>query len=62
MAGTALPFMKSQRGELAIRLADGKHIDNESLLETLEWPDKEKVMMRLQQQVAPAGAPPMPPQ
>lgn len=64
IAGTALPFMKSQRGELAIRLADGGHIDNESLLETLDWPDKEKVMQRLSQQngASPQGSPlPLPP-
>lgn len=62
MAGTALPFMKSQRGELAIRLADGGHIDNESLLETLEWPNREKIAQRLQQaQQGQAQGMPMPP-
>jgi hypothetical protein len=49
--------MKSQRGELAIRLAAQGAIDNESLLETLEWPDKEKVMQRMQAQLPQPGAP-----
>jgi hypothetical protein len=61
-AGTALPFQKSQRASLAFRLFDAQAIDQESLLSSVEWPDYEQVMSRMQQQ-APApqpGAPPMP--
>jgi len=45
-AGTSLPFQKAQRGNLALKLFDSQVIDDEELLGTLEWPNKEKVMQR----------------
>lgn len=56
VAGTALPFMKSQRGELAIRLQQQGIIDDIAVLETLEWPDKEKVIQRKQEAAAAKAA------
>jgi hypothetical protein len=55
VAGTSLPAMKAQRGNLALRLADGKYIDQESLLDVLEWPNKEEIMSRMQQQMQAAA-------
>ena len=48
LSGTALPFAKAQRSNIAFRLFDSKVIDPEELLKTLEWPDKEQVLKRLQ--------------
>lgn len=47
--GTALPFMKSQRGELAMRLFRDKVIDQQNLLEMLEWPNREELMRRMEE-------------
>lgn len=48
-AGTSLPWMKSQRGQLAIRLHDSQLIDQESVLETLDWPKKDEIMKRMKE-------------
>ena len=69
VSGTSLPFMKAQRGELALRLATMQMIDQDSLLETLDWPNKEETMRRMQEaaqaqaeaQAQQAGGPPGPP-
>ena len=49
LAGTSLPFAKTQRANVAFRLYDSKAIDVEELLDALDWPNKEKLMERLRQ-------------
>lgn len=61
LSGTALPYAKATRSQLALQLFDRKALDVESLLDTLEWPDKSKVLNKLQeqnQQQAQQGQPP----
>ena len=55
-SGTALPFQKDQRSNLALDLFDKKAIDQESLLDTLQWKDKDKIMTRMKQEAAQAAA------
>jgi hypothetical protein len=56
IAGTSLPFMKGQRASLAMELKKMNVIDDEALLDSLEWPNKEQVLKRLQQQKEQAAA------
>jgi hypothetical protein len=58
-SGTSLPFQKENRANLAMSLFDKKAIDQESLLDTLQWKDKDKIMTRMAQVAA--AAPPQPP-
>jgi hypothetical protein len=55
LSGTSLPFAKAQRSNIAFKLFDSKVIDPEELLTTLEWPDKEKVLKRIQDAAAAAA-------
>jgi hypothetical protein len=55
VSGTSLPAMKAQRGNLALRLADSKMIDQKALLDSLEWPNKEEIINRMQEDVRKAA-------
>ena len=61
-SGTSLPFMKQKRSNLAIQLFDKQAIDQEDLLEKLDWPKADQVMKRMKAaaaaQAGPSGAPP----
>jgi hypothetical protein len=56
VAGTALPQQKAQRANLGLKLLEAGVIDQEEILTTLEWPNKENVIQRMtaaaQQQAA----------
>lgn len=54
LSGTALPFAKAQRSNIAFRLFDSQVIDAQELLNTLEWPNKEQVLKRIEDQKAEA--------
>lgn len=60
LSGTALPFAKTQRSNIAFRLYDSKVIDPEELLKTLEWPDAQQVIQRLQKQATAQQMQPQP--
>jgi hypothetical protein len=64
-AGTSMPFMKQRRSQLAFQLytAQPPAIDQEALLKTVDFPDYQEVMRRMQMQAetaAPATQPGMP--
>ena len=48
ISGTSLPFQKAQRGNLAMKLFENKAIDQQGLLDTLDWPNKEQLIQRMQ--------------
>lgn len=64
VAGTALPWAKTTRANVAFKLFDAQAIDDKELLDALEWPNAEQVLQRVQQQKEamaqkpPPGAPP----
>lgn len=47
-AGTAMPFAKAQRGNLALKLFQDKAIDQEALLDALEFPKAQEIMQRME--------------
>ena len=59
-SGTALPWAKTTRTNIAFRLFDMQVIDAKELLDVLEWPNAEEVLNRKQkeQQAAAQAAPP----
>lgn len=71
-AGTAMPFAKAQRGNLAMKLFESQAIDQEALLDALEFPKAQEIMQRMEAKAMeqaqaeaaaagqPAGAPPQP--
>lgn len=59
LSGTALPFSKTSRANIAFRLFDAEAIDQQDLLEALEWPNAEEVIQRMQSNPKPAE--PLPP-
>lgn len=63
MSGTSLPWAKTTQSNIAFRLFDSQVIDAEELLKTLEWPDSDKVIQRMQkkQEEMAAQQPPPPP-
>lgn len=65
LSGTALPFAKAQKSNVAFRLFDSQVIDDEELLGVLEWPNKEQVLKRKRDKEAAAAqaaaVPPPPP-
>jgi hypothetical protein len=63
MSGTAMPWAKTTRANIAFRLLDAGAIDNKELLDTLEWPNAEQVNQRIEEkkaQAGPAGGSPPP--
>lgn len=67
VSGTALPFAKAKRENLAMQLFDRKVIDEEDLLSALEYPGKDEIIRKVQERKAqaeqaaaapPAGGPP----
>lgn len=61
-SGTSLPFIKQQRSEQAMRLYDQKAIDQQALLDVLDFPEKDQIIQRMQQAAAAEQAPPAGPQ
>lgn len=59
MSGTAMPWSKASRANIAFRLYDAKAIGIKDLLDALEWPNADKVSAAMEAQVPPEGA--MPP-
>jgi hypothetical protein len=59
--GTTLPFAKQAKAQLAEKLYDKGIIDAEEYLNQIDYPNKEKIIERLNQRAA-AGIPPGPPQ
>lgn len=53
-AGTAMPFAKAQRSNLAIKLFESGAIDQKALLDTLEWDKAQEVITRMEQKAAAA--------
>jgi len=49
IAGTALPHEKAQRVNIAFKLFEQQVIDAEELLTRLEYPDKEKILKRMEE-------------
>ncbi len=69
--GTALPFAKSEKQNKALQLFDRAIIDDEEVLSALDYPNKEKVLLRMrakraeqaamEAQAQGGGLPPAPP-
>lgn len=45
--GTSLPYLRERRGELAMRLKQMNVIDDQELLESLDWPRREEIAKRM---------------
>lgn len=45
--GTSLPYLRERRGELAMRLRQMQVIDDQELLESLDWPRREEIEKRM---------------
>jgi hypothetical protein len=58
-AGTSMPFMKQRRSQLAFNLynANPAAIDQEALLKSVDFPDYQEVMRRMQMQTQGQGQP-----
>jgi hypothetical protein len=54
-SGTALPFMKDRRVNLAMQLFDKGVIDQEALLEATDYPKADLIMKRMRQEAAAAA-------
>lgn len=58
MSGTAMPWAKTTRANIAFRLLEAGAIDNKELLDTLEWPNAEQVNQRIEEKQAALPPPP----
>jgi len=47
VAGTSLPFMKQRRTNLAFQLFQAQAIDQEALLDAVEFPNKDEILRRM---------------
>jgi len=64
ISGTALPFMKDKRSQLAMRLFEMGVIDEEALLKMIDWPEREETLRRIEERkkaMAEQQPPAMPP-
>jgi hypothetical protein len=50
--GSSLPFAKKEKADLAFQLFDRQVVDAEEVLEAVDYPNKEKVLMRMQEKAA----------
>jgi hypothetical protein len=50
VGGTSLPYLKNKRADLAMKLFQLQVIDKEELLTSLDWPRKDEVIRRTDQQ------------
>lgn len=50
--GSSLPFAKKERTDMALQLFDRGIVDPEEVLNAMDYPNKEKVLLRVQQQQA----------
>ena len=55
-SGTSLPFIKEQRSQQALRLFESQAIDQQALLDVLDFPEKDAIMQRMAE--ASANQPP----
>ena len=53
-SGTSLPFIKEQRSQQAIRLFENQAIDQQALLDVLEFPEKDTILQRMTEKAAQA--------
>jgi hypothetical protein len=60
-SGTSLPYAKDKRANLAMTLFDKQVIDQEEVLNAVDWPNKEKVRQRMQKAAEAAQAAQQPP-
>lgn len=54
--GSSLPFAKKERADLALQFFDRGIVDAEEVLEATDYPNKDKVLMRMQQVAADQAA------
>lgn len=54
LSGSQLPFAKAQRNQQALSYFSAGSIDNEELLKTVDWPNYESVIKRLDEKAAAA--------
>lgn len=60
-SGSSMPFQKAQRASVAFRLFDAGVLSAEGLLDSVDWPDKDKELQRMEErQAAQAAAQPAP--
>jgi len=55
VAGTAMPWSKTSRANIAFRLYDAGAIDEEELLSAMEWPNAQEVLTRIKEKQAAAA-------
>ena len=59
--GSSLPFAKKERADMAFELFDRQIADAEEVLDAIDYPNKEKLLLRMQQKAAEAAAMGSPP-
>jgi hypothetical protein len=52
VSGTSLPFQKEKRSALAMNLFKAGVVDDEELLDVLDWPRKDQVLKRMREKQA----------
>lgn len=54
--GSSLPFAKKEKADLAFQMFDRQIVDAEEVLDATDYPNKDKVLQRMQQMAAQAAA------